>query len=142
MKGGFAAALIVVPLLIAAVIAYWPAKQVRVETVLILPPDVRSRSDISDLVKDVPAVLAEQLHANPELKVRIAEKNMDSSEAAAFDAVIVTMLTEDAGILQLNVQVVSPQTRAEIWKNAYQSPRQRFRDMLRAAGDGVREALD
>jgi hypothetical protein len=142
MKGGIAAALIVVPLLIAALIAYWPSSPVSVATVLVLPPDVHGQSDISALAKDVPAVLAEQLHASNKLTVRIAEKNMDSNEALAFDAVIMTTLTEDAGIFQLNVQVVSPRTHAEIWKNAYQSPREQFPDMLRAAGNGVRRALD
>jgi hypothetical protein len=140
MKGAIAAALIVVPLLIAAAIAYWPAPPVSVSTVLILAPDVHGRTDISELAKDVPAALAEQLA--PKLKVRIAEENIDSNEAEAFDAVIITTLTEDAGIVQLNVQVVSPRTRAEVWKNAYQSPRERFRDMLRAAGNGVRRALN
>jgi len=142
MKGGIAAALIVVPLLIAALIAYWPTPPVSVSTVLILPPDVHGRSDISELAKDVPPVLADQLQAAGNLKVRVAEKNVESNEAMAVDAVIVTTLTEDAGIVQLNVLVVSPRTRAEIWKNAYQSPREQFSEMLRAAGNGLRRALD
>ena len=140
MKGAIAAALIVVPLLIAAVIAYWPAPPVSVSTVLILAPDVHGRTDLSELAKDVPAALSKELA--PKLKVRIAEGNIDTNEAEAFDAVIVTILTEDAGIVQLNVQVVSPRTRTEIWKNAYQSPREKFRDLLGAAGNGVRRALN
>ena len=57
MKAWVAAALMVVPLLIAAAIAYWPAKAVTVATVVIPPPDVHGRSDISGLAKDVPAIL-------------------------------------------------------------------------------------
>ena len=142
MKAWVAAALMVVPLLIAAAIAYWPAKAVRVATVVIPPPDVHGRSDISGLAKDVPAILAERLREAPKLKVKIAERNIDANEAAAFDAVIITTVTEDAGIIQLNVQVVTPRTRAEIWNNAYQSSHQQFRDMVSVAGDGVRRALD
>ena len=142
MKAWVAAALMVVPLLIAAAIAYWPAKAVRVATVVIPPPDVHGRSDISGLAKNVPAILAERLREAPKLKVKIAERNIDANEAAAFDAVIITTVTEDAGIIQLNVQVVTPGTRAEIWNNAYQSSHQQFRDMVSVAGDGVRRALD
>ncbi len=142
MRGWIAAALIVVPLLIAAVIAYWPAKPVEVTNVVITQPDVHGRGDISELAKDLPARLAEQLREAPKLKVQVAEKNLDANEATAFDAVIITTLTEDAGIVQLNVQVINPRTRTEIWNNAYQSPRQQFRDMVHVAGDGLRRALD
>jgi hypothetical protein len=142
MKGWIAAALILVPLLIAATIAYWPAKPIEVTSVVIAPPDVHGRSDISDLAEELPTLLAEQLRQLPKLKVQIAEKNLDSNGAAAFDAVIITTLTEDAGIVQVNVQVVNPRTRTEIWDNTYQSPRQQFRDMMRVAGKSVRQALD
>jgi hypothetical protein len=142
MKGWIAAALIILPLIIAAAIAYWPTKPVEVRSVVILPPDVHGRSDISDLAEELPALLAEQLRQLPKLKLQIAETNLDSSEAAAFDAAIITTLTEDAGIVQVNLQVVNPQTRTEIWNNAYQSPRQQFRDMMRVAGGSLRRALD
>jgi hypothetical protein len=142
MKGWIAAALMIVPLLIAAAISYWPAKAVAVNTIVIPPPNVHGRSDISELASELPAVLAEQLRQAPKLKVQIAEKNLDADEAVAFDAVIITTLTEDAGIVQLNVQVVSPRTRTEIWNNTYQSPRQQFRDMMRVAGDAARRAID
>jgi hypothetical protein len=142
MKGWIAAALIVVPLLIAATISYWPAKPIEVTNVVIPPPDVHGRGDISDLAIDLATRLADQLRETPKLKVHVAEKNLDANEAAAFDAVVITTLTEDAGIVQLNVQVIDPRTRTEIWSNAYQSPRQQFRDMVRVAGDALRRALD
>jgi hypothetical protein len=142
MKGFIGAALIVVPLLIAAAIAYWPAEPVSVTTVVISPPGVRSYDDISHLAKEVSTVLAEELREAPKLTVQITEKNVDTNEAEAFDAVILTSLTEDAGIIQLNVQVISVRTREEIFNQTYHSPHQQFRDMLHAAGDGVRRALD
>jgi hypothetical protein len=142
MKGLIGAALIVVPLLIAAAIAYWPAEPVSVTTVVVSPPDVHSHDDISHLAKEVSTVLAEELREEAKLTVQIAEKNIDPKEAAAFDAVILTSLTEDAGIIQLNVQVISVPTREEIFNKTYHSPHQQFRDMLRAAGNGVRRVLD
>ena len=142
MKGWIAAALMAVPLLIAAAIAYWPAEPFAVTSVVIPPTDPHGRSDISTLAKEVPAALAKQLHEAQKLKIQIADKDIDAKEAAAFDAVIITTLTEDAGILQLNVQVVRPRTHEEIWTNAYESPRRQFTEMLRVAGDGVRRALD
>ena len=142
MKASIGAALIVVPLLIAAAIAYWPTQPTVVTTVVIPPPDVHGHVNVSELAQEVPLVLSEQLHEAPKLKVQITGKDINANEAAAFDAVIITTLTEDAGIVQLNVQVVSPRTRSEIWNNSYQSPHRQFRDMLRVAGDGVRRALD
>ena len=142
MKGWIAAALIVVPLLIAAAIAYWPATPVEVTNLVIPPPDVHGRGNISELAKELPARLADQLREAPKLKVQVAEKNIDAKEAAAFDAVVITTLTEDVGIVQLNVQVINPRTRTEIWNKAYESPRQQFRDMVRVAGDALRRALD
>ena len=142
MNGRIAAALIVVPLIIAAVIAYWPTKPVEITSVVIPPPGVHGRTDISDLAKELPDILAERLRMAPKLKVKVAEKDLGANEAAAFDAVIITTLTEDAGIVQLNVQLVNPRTRTEIWNNAYQSSQQQFQDMMRVAGDAVRRALD
>jgi hypothetical protein len=142
MKGLVGAALIVVPLLIAAAIAYWPKEPISVMTVVISPTEVHSRDDISDLAEQVPKVLAEQLHEAAKLTVQIVERNIDMKEAEAFDAAILTSLTEDAGIIQLNVQVISPRTREEILNKTYHSPHQQFRDMLHAAGDGVRRALN
>jgi hypothetical protein len=142
MKASIGAALIVVPLLIAAAIAYWPKQPAVVTTVVIPPPDVHGHVNVSELAQEVPILLSEQLHEAPKLKVQISGKDINANEAAAFDAVIITSVTEDAGILQLNVQVISPRTREEIFNKTYQSPHQQFRDMLRAAGDGVRRALN
>jgi hypothetical protein len=142
MKGWIAAALIIVPLLVAGAIAYWPAQPVAVHSVIIPPPDLHGRSDISDLAKEIPAVIADELHKKAKLEVQISAGNIDATEAAAFDAVIITTLTEDAGIVQLNVQIVSPKTHEEIWNNAYQSPRRQFTEMLRVTGDAVGRALD
>jgi uncharacterized NAD(P)/FAD-binding protein YdhS len=142
MKGLIGAALIVVPLLIAAAIAYWPKEPVSVITVVISRTAVHSHNDISDFAEEVPRVLAEELREAAKLTVQIAERNIDQKEAAGFDAVILTSLTEDAGIIQLNVQVISSRTREEIFNKTYHSPHQQFRDMLHAAGDGVRRALN
>jgi hypothetical protein len=141
MKGWIAAALIVLPLVIAAAIAYWPTTPAEVTSVVIPPPDVHGRTDISELERELPGILAERLRQASKLQVKLAEKAIDVNEAGEFDAVIITTLTEDAGIVQLNVQVINPRTRTEIWNNAYQSPRQQFRDMMRVAGDALRRAL-
>ena len=142
MKPWIAAALMVVPLLIAAAVTYWPVEPVDVSSVVIPPPDVHTHDDISALAREVPSVLARRLMEIPRLKVQVAETDIGPEQAAAFDAVIITTLTEDAGIIQLNVQAVSPRTRKEIWSNAYQSSRRQFSEMLQAAGDGVRRAFD
>ena len=142
MKPLIAAALIILPLLIAAVITYWPAEPVAVSTVMIPPAEVHSSQDISGPADDIPAVLSSHLKEIPGLRVEVVQRSVDPAQAAGFDVVILTTLTEDAGIFQLNVQAVRPQTRKEIWSNAYQSSRQQYPEMLRVAGEGLRRALN
>src|SRR5207237_9816511 len=72
MKGWIAAALMVLPLLIAVAIGYWPTRAVAVATVVIPPPDVHGRTDISELAKDLPAMLAERLREAAKLHVNTA----------------------------------------------------------------------
>lgn len=142
VKPLIATALMIVPLLIVAVITWWPAEPVAVSTVLIPPTDVHSPQDISGPADEIPAVLSSHLKEIPGLQVHVAERNVDPAQAAGFDVVILTTLTEDAGIFQLNVQAVRPQTRKEIWSNAYHSSREQYREMLSAAGEGLRRALN
>jgi hypothetical protein len=141
-KSSGVVALIIVPLLIAAAITYWPSERIPLSTVVILPPDLHSQNDVSGLAEEIPAALAGQLENIPRLRVEVTDKAIDAEHAAAFDAVVITTLTEDAGIVQLNIQVVNPGTRREIWSNSYQSSRGQFSEMLRVAGEGMRRALD
>jgi len=142
MKAWIAAALMIVPLLIAAAVTYWPVESISVSTVVIPPTDVHSPHDISALADEIPAALSRHLKENPKLQVQIMQSGVDSKQAMGFDAVVITTLTEDAGIVQLNVQAVNPRSRKEIWSNAYQSSRQQYSEMLRVAGEGLRRALD
>jgi hypothetical protein len=142
MKSRFAVALIVLPLLIALAIKYWPVERVKVSSVIILPTYVQGGSDISTLAASIPEALAQQLRNIPDLRMELAEESVNEHRVTGFDAVIMTALMEDAGIIRLNVQAISPQTRKEIWRNAYQSPRQQFPSMLRVASEGLRRALD
>ena len=141
MKPLIAAALIIVPLLIAGVITYWPGESAAISTVVIPPPEVHSTQDISTLADQIPPALSNPLKETAGLQVLIAEKNVDPAQAVGFDAVILTTLTEDAGIFQLNIQAIRPQTHEEIWNNAYHSSRQQYSEMLRVAGEGLRRAL-
>lgn len=142
MKAWIAAALIIVPLLLAAAVTYWPVESISVSTVVIPPTDVHSPHDISALANEIPAALARHLRENPKLQVQITQSDVGSKQAMGFDAVVITTLTEDAGIVQLNVQAVRPRSRKEIWSNAYQASRQQYSEMLRVAGEGLRRALD
>jgi len=142
MKPWIAAGLIILPLLIAGLVAYWPSEHIAVSSVIIPPADVHSNNDVSDLAGEVPLALARELQRIPELKVETANTHIDPDTAARFDAVVITTLTEDAGIIRLNVQTINPGTRREIWNQAYQSSRSDFRQMLRVAAEGVRTALD
>ena len=61
MKSWIAAALIIVPLLLAAAITYWPHARVVVSSVVILPSQVHGTGKAADLADKIPLTLAAHL---------------------------------------------------------------------------------
>jgi hypothetical protein len=135
MKPLIAAGLIVVPLLIVAAIAWWPDPQLDVSSVLILPPEADGSEKVDNLLDEIPVTLSIQLKEISGLEVRLGGKE-------PADVIVMTALTSDSGILQLNIQAIDSKTHKEIWSNTFQSPRSQYSDMLRAAGQSLRRALD
>ena len=135
MKAWIAAALIVVPVIIVVAIAVWPGTPIDASSVVFLPTKVYGLTAGEDLTEMIPAVLASHLKEIPGLDVRIS-----STESA--DVAVLSTLTSDSGILQLNIQIIDTRTRKEVWGNSYQSPSGQYSEMLRVAGEGLRGVLD
>ena len=57
------------------------------------------------------------------------------------DALIIPTITMDAGILQLNVEIVDPQTQRVLYNTAFQSPIGKYSEMMRAATAALHRAL-
>ena len=130
-----AASLIVVPLLVAAAIAIWPTEAANVSSVVILPPKTYGRETTGINLEMIRTVLTDHLKEITDLEIK-------SSPSQSADAAVLTTLTSDSGILQLNIEVFDTRTRKRIWGNAYHSPTTKYSDMLRVAGEGIRRALE
>src|SRR5262245_24680082 len=100
MKTWIAGGLMILPLLIAIAIAYWPSHPLPGSSIIIPPPDVHSRDDVSSLAQQIPAAIADELKRIPALTIETAESDIDPATAGRFDAVIITTLTEDSGIIR------------------------------------------
>lgn len=135
MKSWIAAALIIVPLLIAAAVRYWPHTPAGVSIVAIAPPKLYGSDDLAVLGDKITVTLAMHLKEVAGLQVKL-------SSAETADVLVVTSLTSDSGLLQLDIQAIDRRTHKEIWQNAYQSPQARYSEMLEVAAEGLRRALD
>lgn len=135
MKSRIPAALIMVPLLIAAAVRYWPHAPIAVSSVAIAPPKLYGSGNVPDLADKITATLAAHLREIAGLRVNV-------SPAETADVLVVTSLTSDSGLLQLDIQAIDPRTHKQIWQNAYQSPQSRYSEMLEVAAEGLRLALD
>src|SRR5207342_2571893 len=68
---------------------------------------------------------------------QIADAGKDMKKLAAAvgaDALVVTVLTADAGLVQLDVEILDPATGRVLYNNPYHSPRDQYPQMVRAAG--------
>ena len=122
-------------MLIVAAVAFWPDTPVNASSVVIVPPKAYGSQDVGEAAEIIPPALASHLKEIPGMEVKV-------SSTESGDIAVLTTLTSDSGILQLNIEVIDTRTRKGIWGNAYQSPRSQYTEMLRVAGEGLRRALD
>jgi hypothetical protein len=140
---------VMLPVIGIAILKYSPPPGIeKVSAVSILPPRV-----IGDfqLAENVTTVFHEALSGVEGIRIQpspspaqIADAGKDMKKLAAAvgaDALVVTVLTADAGIVQLDVQIIEPATGRVLYNNPYHSPRDQYRQMVRAAGTALRGAL-
>ena len=144
----------IIPVLIAATVSYWPspnASSSKFPVVLLLPTMVIGTAEVRELAARFPDLLSMQLAGVPGLETKIAPttvqvdpKKTDYAKIGAdygAHLLVLTAITADAGLLQVNLQVVNPQTKRVTWSNAYQSPQAKYSDLIRVAGEGLRREL-
>jgi hypothetical protein len=134
VKTVIAVALIIVPLLIVAAVSYWPRAAPHISSVNILPPRVNGSGNVDDLINKIPGVLEARLKNIPGLQV-------SASATGTADAMILSSLTSDSGLLQLDIQAVDTRTRKQIWANSYRSTAAQYPEMLRVAAEAVSGAF-
>ena len=75
-------------------------------------------------------------------QIAVAGKDMRKlADAVGADALVLTVLTADAGIVQLDVKIIDPATGRVLYNNPYHSPHDQHPQMIRAAGTALRQAL-
>lgn len=148
-----AAALMIMPLLLAAVISYWPGRNTtdEISSVVVLPARVFGALDLAYLTDAVPSTLSTHLAGIQGLETKVPPTSIEFervggdynkiADAYGVNVLVLTAITADAGLFQLNLQVIDPRTRRVIWSNPYQGPRGKYLELIHAAGEGLRRAL-
>jgi hypothetical protein len=149
-----ATTMIVLPILIIAFVRLRPAATPPVESIsaiVVLPARVLGGTSLDYLSDAVARDLTRHLQRIPALETKtpparsdIERSDMtheDAADAYGVDALVLTALTFDAGMFQLNLQLYDPRQRQTIWKSPYHAPRAKYLELVRAAGEGLRRAL-
>jgi hypothetical protein len=144
-------ALIVVPLLLTAVVKYAPMFGARPEirTIAVMPPRLLGEKDLAYLQDDVGRRLGEALQGIPGIEMRPSPAwdgpaGNDVTKLAASvgaDALVMTAVTADSGLLQLNVRLVEAKTGRLLYSNPFQSAEANYPEMTAAAGAALRREL-
>ena len=144
--------LILLPLVLTAVVKYLPAltKHQSISSVAILRPRLVGSKEYTYLEDDVAQRLRDALSEVPGLRVRdvppleIVPFGSDLAQVAdsvGASALIVSTLTIDAGLVQLNLQVIEARTHRAIFNTPYQSSLDNYPNMMKAAGAALKRAL-
>jgi hypothetical protein len=143
-------AFILLPVIAIAVLKYSPALNgiKKVSAISILPtrvvgdfePGQNLSTVLHETLSDVEGIRI-QPSPSPE-QIANAGKDMKKlADAVGADALVVSVLTADAGIVQLDVQIVEPASGHLLYNNPYHSPRDQYPQMVQAAGIALRRAL-
>jgi len=143
-----AATLILLPLIVTAFFKYLPAltKQRHISSVAILHPRLIGPEQFKYLENDVARRLHDALAEMPGLTVRdlpstSAGDVVQEVSAEGIDALLVPTLTIDAGIVQLDLQVIEARTRKVIFKTPYAGSLDNYPEMMKAAAAALKRAL-
>lgn len=143
----------ILPLLIAGLLSFWSNRNrpPEVSSVVVLPAKVFGASDLAYLTDAVPGTLSTHLAGVQGLETKVPPTSIEFdksggdynkiADAYGVNVLVLSAITADAGILQLNLQVIDPRTRRVIWSNPYQGPRGKYLELVQAAGEGLRRAL-
>jgi hypothetical protein len=154
LRSALAAGMMIIPLLIVAAVKYWPSDDLYDfdgSSILVLPAKVIGQSSSNYLGDAVAANLSSHLGQVPGLRMKPPPASQELLQyaddygkvAAAYgvDLLILTAITVDSGMFQINLQIVDPHTQKLIWRNPYQGPRGKYLELIRAAGEGLRLRL-
>ena len=145
--------MILLPLAITAIVKYQPkfTGQPNVASLAILHPrlivpdefnylddDVVKR--MHDLLSDIKGVTLKE--TPPGSDTAAGADLAKAARAVQAEALLVSTVTIDSGIVQLNLEIVAPESGRLIFNTPYQSSIDRYPDMMKAAAAAVKRTLD
>ncbi len=151
-KSALVIALIVLPLVLTAIVKYLPnlTGQTKVSSITILHPRLLAPKEFDYLDEDVVKRLREALADIPGVRLqesppanmtKVGDDLAKAASSVGADALIVSTLTIDSGIVQLNLQVVEPVSKEILYNTPFQSSIDRYPEMMRAAAAALKRAL-
>ena len=147
-RTALATILILLPLLVTVFFKYLPTltQHQQISSVAILHPRLIGQEQFAYLENDVMQRLHEALAEIPGLAVRDLPAKVEGDVvkdvgAEGVDALIVPTLTIDAGIVQLDLQVIEARTRKVIFKTPYAGSLENYPNMMKAAVEALKRSL-
>jgi hypothetical protein len=140
LRAKIAIVLMIVPLLAAIAVRYWPKHTGRglseVSRVVMQDPRLVGGPERTDLAAAwISAVRAE---CDGKDNLSIATPSTAGGEG---DAVLQSAITLDAGLIEIDVQLVHPKTGKILWRDAYQARQTQTAELMRSAAQSVLQAL-
>lgn len=139
-----AIALVVLPLAVTIVVKYLPlfTGQQGISTLAMMRPRVIGPKEFMYLEDDAAVRLHNALAGVRTIDMAPAGGDL-LKEAAGMGAgaLLVPTLTVDAGIVQLNLQVIETQSGRILFNTPYQSSMQNYPDMMKAAGAALQRLI-
>ena len=143
-------ALILVPLLLTAIVKYGPVLRPRpqLRTIAVVQPRLFGAREFAYLQDDIARGLRESLQGIPGIEVRpfpawdgVGTDLTQLAAAAGTDGLLMSAVTADSGLIQLNVQLVEAKTGRILYSNPFQSAEANYPAMVAAAGAALRREL-
>ena len=127
-----------------------PASPVRPGLVAV-PCKVYGAPEVAFLTDAVPQTISTLLGQVDGIDTKVPPTSLEAekvggdlgriAELYGVTSVVVTSLTESAGVFALNVQLVDARTRSVRWSRQLEGSREAYNDLARQAAEGIRQAL-
>ena len=135
----------IVPLLAAIAIRYWPSAPAKgfpeISRIVMVHADLRGAQGRADLAAALTAAIQETCNGKDNLRI-VPPTHVESQvEVDSADALLQTAITLDAGLIELDLQLVHPRTGKILWRDAYQAKQSQSAELMRSAAQSLLRAL-
>ena len=144
IRAKVAIVLMIVPLLAAIGIRYWPSAPPKglpgISRIVMVDAVLYGAQDRGDLVNAFIAAIQECCNGKNNLIIVLPQANQ-SQFVDNPDALLQTAITLDAGLIEVDLQLVQPKTGKILWRDAFQAKQSRSAELMRSAAQSLFHAL-